>query len=72
VIGVLNSVISAYYYVRVIVTMYMHEGEKIPEKLSARPALAVAILIAAAGTVLMGVFPAASIALARASFLSLG
>jgi len=72
VIGVLNSVVSAYYYVRVIVTMYMQEGEKMPEKLSARPALAVAILIAAVGTVLMGIFPAASIALARASFLSLG
>jgi NADH:ubiquinone oxidoreductase subunit 2 (subunit N) len=52
--------------------MYMYEGEKMPEKLSARPALAVAILVAAAGTVLLGVFPAASIALARTSFLSLG
>jgi NADH-quinone oxidoreductase subunit N len=72
VIGVLNSVISAYYYVRVIVNMYMYEGEKMPEKLSARPALAVAILVAAAGTVLLGIFPAASIALARTSFLSLG
>lgn len=72
VIGVLNSVISAYYYIRVIVHMYMYEGDKMPEKLSARPALALAILIAAAGTVLLGVFPAASIALARVSFLSLG
>jgi hypothetical protein len=31
-----------------------------------------AILVAAAGTVLLGVFPAASITLARTSFLSLG
>jgi hypothetical protein len=43
-----------------------------PEKLSARPALALAILIAAIGTVLLGVFPSASIAFARVSFLSLG
>lgn len=72
VIGVLNSVISAYYYVRVIVSMYMHEGDKVPEKLSARPALAVAILIAAVGTIWLGVFPSASMALTRLSFLALG
>lgn len=72
VIGVLNSVVSAYYYVRVIVNMYMYDGDKMPEKLSTRPALALAILLAAIGTVLMGIFPAASIALARTSFLSLG
>ncbi|MBI3247496.1 MAG: NADH-quinone oxidoreductase subunit N [Deltaproteobacteria bacterium] len=72
VIGVLNSAISAYYYVRVIVSMYMHEGDKVPEKLSARPALAVAILIAAVGTIWLGVFPSASMALTRLSFLSLG
>ena len=72
VIGVLNSVVSAYYYIRVVVSMYMYEGEKMPELLSARPALAAAILLAAIGTVAMGVFPAASIALAKVSFLSLG
>jgi NADH-quinone oxidoreductase subunit N len=72
VIGVLNSAVSAYYYIRVIVNMYMYEGEKAPEFLSARPALAAAIILAAAGTVLMGIFPSASIALARVSFLSLG
>jgi len=72
VIGVLNSVISAYYYIRVVVNMYMYEGEKVPDLLSARPALAAAILLAAVGTVWMGIFPSASIALARVSFLSLG
>ncbi len=72
VIGVLNSVISAYYYIRVVVNMYMYEGEKAPDLLSTRPALAAAIILAAVGTVLIGVFPSASIALARVSFLSLG
>jgi NADH-quinone oxidoreductase subunit N len=72
VIGVLNSAISAYYYIRVVVTMYMHEGEKQIEMLSARPALAAAILITAIGTVVLGVFPSASISLSRGSFLSLG
>ena len=72
IIGVLNSVVSAYYYIRVVVNMYMYEGEKTIDLLSARPALAVAIILAALGTVLMGVFPSASISLARESFLSLG
>jgi NADH-quinone oxidoreductase subunit N len=72
VIGVLNSVVSAYYYIRVVVNMYMYEGDKAPELLSSRPALAAAIIVAAVGTVVMGVFPSASIALARVSFLSLG
>jgi len=72
VIGVLNSVVSAYYYIRVVVNMYMYEGEKAIDLLSARPALAAVILVTAIGTVVMGVFPSASIALARVSFLSLG
>jgi NADH-quinone oxidoreductase subunit N len=72
VIGVLNSVVSAYYYIRVVVTMYMQEGTKNIEALSARPALAATILIAAIGTIVLGVFPSASISLARGSFLSLG
>ena len=72
VIGVLNSVVSAYYYIRVVVNMYMREGEAIVELPSLRSALGVAILIAAIGTVLMGVFPSASMSLAGASFLSLG
>ncbi len=71
VIGVLNSVVSAYYYVRVVVTMYMQEGEKQVEPLSARPALATAIVAATVGTVLMGVLPAKPMALARHSFASL-
>jgi NADH-quinone oxidoreductase subunit N len=72
VIGVLNSVVSAYYYIRVVVNMYMYEGEKTIDLLSGRPALATAIVLAAIGTVVMGVFPSASISLARVSFLSLG
>ena len=71
VIGVLNSVVSAYYYIRVVVTMYMQEGEKQVEPLSARPALATAIIAATVGTILVGVFPAKPMALARHSFASI-
>ena len=72
VIGVLNSAVSAYYYIRVIVTMYMEEGDAGFEIAALRPALSAAIIIAAAGTVLLGIFPSASISIARESFLSLG
>lgn len=71
VIGVLNSVVSAYYYIRVVVTMYMQEGEKQVEPLSARPALATAIVAATVGTILVGVLPAKPMALARHSFASI-
>ena len=70
VIGVLNSVVSAYYYIRVVVTMYMHEGEKQVEPLSSRPALATAIVVAALATILIGVFPATSMWRARTGFAS--
>ena len=70
VIGVLNSVVSAYYYLRVVVTMYMYEGEKQIEPLSSRPALASAIVVAAVATILIGVFPATSMWRARTGFAS--
>ncbi|MGE4096161.1 MAG: NADH-quinone oxidoreductase subunit N, partial [Candidatus Binatia bacterium] len=70
VIGVLNSAVSAYYYIRVIVTMYMYDGEKEIEPLSSRPALASAITITALATILMGVFPSTSMWRARDGFAS--
>lgn len=78
VIGVLNSAVSAYYYIRVVVNMYMRQAEEDVE-IGALPSLHTAgcytlavILVAALGTVLLGVFPSATMSLARASFLSLG
>ena len=32
IIGVVTSLISVYYYLRVVVTMYMHEGEPTVER----------------------------------------
>ena len=72
IIGVLNSAVSAYYYIRVIVTMYVEEGDTAFEIAALRPALSAAIIIAALSTVLLGIFPSASISIARESFLSLG
>jgi len=72
VLGVLSSVVSVYYYLGVLVKMYMVEGSTIIDSPSSRPYLMACLLIAAMGTVLVGVFPAAAYELARLSFASLG
>jgi NADH-quinone oxidoreductase subunit N len=72
VIGVLNSVVSVYYYVGVLVRMYMVEGVlEIPVP-SSRPYLFATILLTIAGTILVGLFPGPLFELARQSFQALG
>ncbi len=57
IIGVLNSAVAAYYYLRVIVFMYMREPrEEAP--VSAVPAgLAIALALSLAATIYLGVLP---------------
>ncbi len=57
VIAVLNSVISAYYYVGVIVAMYMQEGGVSVERMSRRPGLLISVAVGAAGVIALGVYP---------------
>ncbi|MGO9266888.1 MAG: NADH-quinone oxidoreductase subunit N [Candidatus Binataceae bacterium] len=57
IIAVLNSVVSAYYYIRVIVAMYMQEGGVEIERLSARPGLLISVAVAAAAVIIIGLFP---------------
>jgi NADH-quinone oxidoreductase subunit N len=72
VIGVLNSVISVYYYVGVLVRMYMTEGGVEVEQPTHRPYLFATLLLTVAGTVAFGLFPSSLFELARQSFLALG
>jgi NADH-quinone oxidoreductase subunit N len=72
VIGVLNSVISVYYYVGVLVRMYMTEGTLEIPVLSSRPYLVAALVVTIAGTILLGLFPSPLFELARQSFRALG
>ena len=58
VLGVLNSAIAAYYYLRVIVYMYMHEPEGVEVRLVPSFAGGIALAIAVVGIVLLGVMPA--------------
>ena len=58
VVGVLNSAVAAYYYLRVIVYMYMREPEGDVATLTPSFAGGVALAVAAAGIVVLGVMPA--------------
>jgi NADH-quinone oxidoreductase subunit N len=70
-VGVVMSVVSAYYYLRVVVAMYMAEpvGEDAWSPVS--PASAFALALSAALTLLLGVWPAPLLALARVAARSL-
>jgi NADH-quinone oxidoreductase subunit N len=55
VIGILGSVVSAYYYLRVLVYAFMKEGTSpFP---SFKLASSIALIVLAVGTVLLGIFP---------------
>jgi NADH-quinone oxidoreductase subunit N len=57
IIGVANSVVSAFYYLRLTVVMYMSSTESDAAPDRPAPALTMAVLIATAGTLLLGLFP---------------
>jgi NADH-quinone oxidoreductase subunit N len=66
IVGVLTSLISAYYYLRVIVMMYMRTGE--PETRS-ESWLNLTVWLAAAGTFIFGILPGPLLALTSQAFL---
>jgi NADH-quinone oxidoreductase subunit N len=70
VIGVLNSAVSVFYYLSVIVAMYMREAEGLED---VKPSLAplVAVTVCAVLIILLGLFPGALLDLARASVTSM-
>jgi len=70
IIAVLNSVMSAYYYIGVIVAMYMDEGGVTITPLGARPALVAALAIATTATVVIGVYPGPYLAASASAFTS--
>ncbi len=70
-IGVLNSAISLYYYVRVVVFMWIKEDPS-AAPLSLSPALTVALTVAIVGTIVLGIYPAPLFEFADASARTLG
>ncbi len=58
VLGLLNSAVAAYYYLRIVVVMYMHEPSEASITVTPpTPALRVALWISALGTLALGIFP---------------
>jgi NADH-quinone oxidoreductase subunit N len=58
VLGLLNSAVAAFYYLRIMVMMYMHEPSEATLKLE-RPGLGLrlALILPALGTLVLGIFP---------------
>ena len=73
VVGLLNSVVAAGYYLRVIVAMYMKEPAAEPAEQPAAPGLAsgAALAIAVAGTLYLGVLPGRLLDAARSLYGSI-
>jgi NADH-quinone oxidoreductase subunit N len=71
VIGVLNSAVAAYYYLRLIVYMYMREPEGAPTVFAPSLSGALALVVALWGVVQLGVLPAPFLDLAQAAVLPL-
>jgi NADH-quinone oxidoreductase subunit N len=71
VIAAINSVIGAFYYLRVIVAMYFWEPSKDYTPTHVAPALTAALLIAAAGTLYLGLLPSRVLIFAKAAADSL-
>jgi len=65
ILGVLNSAASVYYYLRVIVYMYMKEPNEEFEWTVVTAPVALALLIAVAGTLIPGVVPSLLLELAQ-------
>src|SRR5262249_60083572 len=55
-IGVLNSAVSLYYYVRIVVFMYLKK-ESIGSTPEMSPSLVVVLAVAVAATLVLGVYP---------------
>jgi NADH-quinone oxidoreductase subunit N len=58
ILGLLNSAVAAYYYLRILVVMYMQEPGEAMERLEP-PSLGMkaALLLPALGTLVLGIFP---------------
>jgi len=72
VVLMLNSVVSGYYYLRVIMEMFMHDPVKEAPSMEPRPYLMICIGLATFGTIFFGIFPHLALDFARQSFLGLG
>jgi NADH-quinone oxidoreductase subunit N len=71
VIAAINSIVGAYYYLRVIIAMYFWEPSKDYTPSKVAPALVLALSIAAIGTLYLGILPGRVLDFAKAAADSL-
>ncbi len=68
ILGLLNSAVAAYYYLRLIVLMYMREPGEVTGAIEPLPlTLHAALILPVIGTLLLGIFPGALIQFANQS-----
>jgi len=73
VIGVLNSLVSVYYYLRVVVTMYMRGAKDGEARLiPANGAISLALTLAVLGILIFGVYPGPFYSTAQAAIQGVG
>lgn len=70
-VGVVNSVISAYFYLRVVAYMYMQRPLR-EAPFTVHAPLAVAVFIAVLGTVAIGLWPSLMVGLSQAALVTWG
>jgi len=66
IVGVLTSVVSAFYYLKVVMVMFMREGEG---KAVLQPALTVSLAVATFGTLVLGIIPGPVFQMAQQAML---
>ncbi|MDX2150267.1 MAG: NADH-quinone oxidoreductase subunit N [Bryobacteraceae bacterium] len=68
VLGLLNSAVAAYYYLRILVVMYMQDPAQATENLpDLAPGIKATLWASAAATLVLGVFPSLALDFARQS-----
>ena len=71
-VGVVNSVISAYYYLRVVAYMYMRRPMGQQVRFAVAPALVLALVLAVLGTVIIGLLPSTLVWASQVSMFAWG
>ena len=72
IVGAINTAISAFYYLRVVVTMYMREPEEELEFKSYPSTLVIGLVLAAIGIMLIGILPSLLLDPAQKAVLNAG
>jgi NADH-quinone oxidoreductase subunit N len=72
VIGLVNSAVASYYYLRLIVAMYMREPVVDEAPVPASPSMRLALIVAAIATIYLGVMPGRVLGSALRGALSVG